>query len=205
RGRTSGCPGLRQPRTDPRRGLRLARLSADRQADCGESRPVGVCCACDGDQLAAADVVRLTTKRGDAETRRAIARKEFSAPPRLRVPWSGKFRSLNFVGLFDPESAKLFAKIGSRVGENRNREKACVRRSGFADRGRRRGTPARAFACAPHENVDVTSGVRCADMTCFSLGTPNLSNTSTACCIVSQSDDEPMITGTRGMLTAFCD
>src|SRR5687767_10855146 len=59
----------------------------------------------------------------------------------------------------------------------------------------------RPFACAPDANAEVTSGVRCADMTCFSFGTPNFSNTSTACCIVSQSDDEPMITATSGLLT----
>ena len=55
-----------------------------------------------------------------------------------------------------------------------------------------------ARASAPDANSAIHTGVRCAETMCFSFGTPNRSNTSTACCIVSQSDDEPMMTATRG-------
>ena len=45
-------------------------------------------------------------------------------------------------------------------------------------------------------NSAIHTGVRCADTICRSCGTPKRSSTSTACLIVSQSDDEPMTTAT---------
>ena len=51
---------------------------------------------------------------------------------------------------------------------------------------------------APVANSAIQAGVRWAETTWRSWGTPNFSSTSTACCIVSQSDVEPMITATSG-------
>ena len=54
-------------------------------------------------------------------------------------------------------------------------------------------------ASAPVANSAIQAGVRWADTTCFSWTTPNRSSVSHACCIVSQSDDEPMTTATTGV------
>jgi hypothetical protein len=51
---------------------------------------------------------------------------------------------------------------------------------------------------APPANSAIHTGVRCAETMCFSKATPNCSSTSTACFIVSQSEEEPMITATSG-------
>src|SRR5471032_766612 len=40
--------------------------------------------------------------------------------------------------------------------------------------------------------------MRCAEITCASNGTPNCLRMATACCITSQSEDEPMMTPTNG-------
>src|SRR5688572_32252294 len=49
---------------------------------------------------------------------------------------------------------------------------------------------------APVANSAIHSGVRCAETMCRSCATPKRSSTSTACLIVSQSDDEPITTAT---------
>src|SRR6476661_817218 len=41
--------------------------------------------------------------------------------------------------------------------------------------------------------------MRCAEMTCASYGTPNSFSLSTACCITSQSEEEPITTPTSGV------
>ena len=51
---------------------------------------------------------------------------------------------------------------------------------------------------APLANSAIQAGVRCADTTWRSCGTPKRSSTSTACFIVSQSEVEPMMTATSG-------
>ena len=53
-------------------------------------------------------------------------------------------------------------------------------------------------ASAPVANSAIHTGVRCAETMCRSCSTPNCSSTSTACFIVSQSDEEPMMTATSG-------
>src|SRR4051812_18509052 len=42
--------------------------------------------------------------------------------------------------------------------------------------------------------------MRCAEITCASNGTPNCLRMATAFCITSQSEDEPMMTPTNGLL-----
>ena len=54
----------------------------------------------------------------------------------------------------------------------------------------------RARALSAYANI--SSGMRCADTTCASYGTPNSLRMATACCITSQSDDEPITTPTTG-------
>ena len=54
----------------------------------------------------------------------------------------------------------------------------------------------RAWALAAYSNS--TSGVRCAETTFTSCGTPSAWSFSTACCMVSQSEREPITTPTRG-------
>ena len=53
-------------------------------------------------------------------------------------------------------------------------------------------------ASAPCANSAIHIGVRCADTTAFSYGTPKSSSSATACDIVSQSEVEPMMTATSG-------
>jgi hypothetical protein len=55
-------------------------------------------------------------------------------------------------------------------------------------------------ASASLANSAIQIGVRCAETTCFSNGTPKRSRTSVAWDMVSQSDVEPMMTATRGSL-----
>src|SRR5882762_1450043 len=47
-------------------------------------------------------------------------------------------------------------------------------------------------------NSAIQAGVRCAETTLHSCGTPNCVSTSSARCIVSQSDLLPIITATKG-------
>ena len=54
-------------------------------------------------------------------------------------------------------------------------------------------------ASAPCANSAIHTGVRWADTTSFSKGTPKRSRISTAWDIVSQSEVEPMITATSGL------
>ena len=53
-------------------------------------------------------------------------------------------------------------------------------------------------ACAVAAYSNNTSGVRCADTTRTSCGTPSASSFATACCIVSQSEREPITTPISG-------
>jgi hypothetical protein len=48
---------------------------------------------------------------------------------------------------------------------------------------------------------NISSGMRWAEITCASNGTPNCLRMATAFCITSQSEDEPMMTPTSGL---FC-
>src|SRR5450830_1336397 len=50
----------------------------------------------------------------------------------------------------------------------------------------------------------ISSGMRCAEMTCASYGTPNCFRMATAFCITSQSEDEPMMTPTSGLGFNLC-
>src|SRR6185503_945651 len=52
---------------------------------------------------------------------------------------------------------------------------------------------------APLANSAIHTGVRWAETMCFSCATPKRSRIAAACCIVSQSDDEPMTTATRDL------
>ena len=52
-------------------------------------------------------------------------------------------------------------------------------------------------------NSPISSGVRCAEITCFMYGTSNWSSISHACFMVSQSLADPMITATSGLLSAI--
>ena len=56
----------------------------------------------------------------------------------------------------------------------------------------------RTAACSAYWNS--RSGVRCAETTCTSCGTPSRARMSAACCIVSQSDRDPITTPIRGSL-----
>ena len=62
RGGDAGGAGMREPDADPRRGLRLARLSPDRQADRRARRSVGVRGAGDGNTLSKAQCSRRSAQ-----------------------------------------------------------------------------------------------------------------------------------------------
>ena len=66
----------------------------------------------------------------------------------------------------------------------------CARRAGddAAQAARVRRAPA------------MSCGMRCAEMTCASYGTPKSSSMATACFMTSQSLEEPIITPTTGWL-----
>jgi hypothetical protein len=54
----------------------------------------------------------------------------------------------------------------------------------------------RSRAASAYSNI--VSGVRCAETTCASYGTPKSLSTRAACCITSQSLWDPITTPTRG-------
>src|SRR5690606_5080404 len=56
-------------------------------------------------------------------------------------------------------------------------------------------------ALAPAAYSNSTSGVRCADTTRTSCATPSCSSRAAACCMVSQSEREPMTMPTSGFAT----
>src|SRR5690242_19101640 len=46
--------------------------------------------------------------------------------------------------------------------------------------------------------------MRCAEITCASWGMPNSLSIATACCMISQSEEDPITTPTRGLAGCAC-